>query len=155
MGSEAACGPAASSAIVTAETAISAGSEAGPSRSSAITTDVSMRPRSGGGLSGTTRRRVLIYASVQVVAEPLRVDSWSARKGRDGRRRCHEATTTRRDELTDVADLVASHDAPSLVVIVGDLVDLPRTAGRAAIGWRREVFLVAPKASEGSPGGTA
>src|SRR5438477_3744399 len=85
--------------MVTAETAIAAGREAGSIRSRSMTTDVSSRP--GSRRASATGSRVLIDERVEVAAETPAVDS-----GRGGERRHHlrgrdEFSPRNRSKLTD------------------------------------------------------
>ncbi len=117
-----AAGPAASSAIVTAETATCAGSCSGCNCSRSMTTDVSSRPttaRSG------TRLDLLIDADIKVLPEPLPADRWSTTEDVDDCTGVDEATTPQRAKFAhrfcptghDVGmSLVQpAHDAPAVI----------------------------------------
>jgi hypothetical protein len=93
---ELACGPAASSAIVTALTAISMGNEPVSTRSRSITTDVSIRPR-GWRDASATRRRFLVDDSVEVVNHSDVIDSRSTAERGHNRRRIDEAVPPQRN----------------------------------------------------------
>jgi len=80
--SRVACGPAASSAIVMADTATSSGNSPAEIPSRSIRTDVSIKPRAW-RWSGT-RRRVLVDEASNVATEPGSSDSRCAGKGGHG-----------------------------------------------------------------------
>ena len=106
-GSTVACGPAASSAIVTAEMASSKGNCAGSTRSRSMSTDVSISPR--GRRESATRSRILIDDRVEVLSEsPGRYSRRSAESGQHGLSR-DEHALSQRDQLTD-GHAVARHD---------------------------------------------
>ena len=115
--SSVACGPAASSANVIADTATSVGSASAATRSISMTTDVSMRPR-GYRFSGT-RSRVLVDCSVEIGPEPVRVDGRSAREGRD-----------RRAAATNCRDFTGAHASPTGTPLRVTRKDSPRSRPR-------------------------
>src|SRR5947208_9694445 len=97
--SDVACGPAASSARVTADTASSIGKSIGSIRSSSITTDVSSIPR--GWRSSRTWRWVLVHEGVDVCAEAFGLDGWRAGEDRHGGFSGDELALPERGELAD------------------------------------------------------
>ena len=113
--SAAACGPVASSAIVSADIAMSIGRSSALSISRSITTEVSTRPRGRRSLSATTpfipgpRSWVLIYKPIDVGSELLVVDMTNAGKRGDGDLGRHKPAAANRPQLTD-RRAIASHD---------------------------------------------
>src|SRR5262245_41702349 len=105
-GSAVACGPAESSASVTAEIASSPGRTPASIRPSAMTTDVSRTPRAW-RRSGT-RLDALVERRVDVRPEPLEIERRRVCERRDGRLRADEPPAAKRDELGDL-DAVARH----------------------------------------------
>src|SRR5438477_328713 len=93
--------------MVTAETAIVAGREAGSIRSRSTTTDVSSRP--GSRRASATGSRVLIDERVEVAAETPAVDSGRGGEGRHHLRGRNEFSPRSRSKLTD-RHAVARHD---------------------------------------------
>ena len=121
-GSAVACGPAASSASVTAEIASSSGNSDGATRSMPITTEVSTRPRSR--RASAKGCRILVEHAVHVLPEPGRLDRRRAREGRRrGLGRDEDALAERR-QLADGHAVARDHERLTAVERSHDLAAL-------------------------------
>src|SRR3954451_4500977 len=103
-----ACGPAASSANVTAEIANSAGSSLGATCSRPMTTEVSITPRRAVG--SATRRRVVVEHSVDVGPETIRLNRRGAGEGRDGGVGSDELARPQRNQLANRHTVPGHHE---------------------------------------------
>src|SRR5829696_9484147 len=110
--SPAAPGPAASSALVTAETATCSGSTSAAILSRSITTDVSSKPC---GTRSATRVDVLIDYLVEVLAHACPVEAGRVAEHLNGGRCGHEAVATQRAQLTHRTSIAAHHEGPALI----------------------------------------
>src|SRR5215218_6734174 len=108
----AAAGPAASSAIVTADTATCSGNTSAAILSRSMTTDVSSKPR---GPRSATWVDVLIDYLVQVPAHAFPVEAGRVAEHLDGGRCGHEAVATQRAQLSHRTSIAAHHEGPALI----------------------------------------
>src|SRR5215212_3836639 len=146
--SPAAAGPAASSAIVTAETATCSGSTSAAILSRSTTTDVSSKPC---GTRSATRVDVLIDYLVEVTAHAFPVQAWCVAEHLDGGHCGHETVATQRAQLTHRPAIAAHHEGPTLVKRTHDatavisqlaLTDLLAHAARVAPRATAEMHLI-------------
>src|SRR5215213_8715580 len=110
--SPAAAGPAASSVIVTADTATCSGSTSAAILSRSITTDVSSKPR---GPRSATRIDVLIDYLVQIPAHQFPVEARCVAEHLDGGHSGHEAMAAQRTQLAHRTAIAAHHETPALI----------------------------------------
>src|SRR5215210_4504991 len=110
--SPAAAGPAASSAIVTADTATCSGSTSAAIFSRSMTTDVSSKPR---GPRSATRVDVLINHLVEVLAHAFQVEPRRIVEHLDRGRCGDEAVATKRAQLTHRTAIAAHYEGPALI----------------------------------------
>ena len=97
-GSDVACGPAASSAIVIAVTATSNGSVNGSIFSRSITTEVSSTPF--GRRCSDTRAETRVGDSVEVAPQAVAVDAWRATEDVDYEVRTDKTLTSHRNQFS-------------------------------------------------------
>src|ERR1700691_4334712 len=161
-GSSVACGPVASSAIVSADTAMSIGRSLALSRSRSITTEVSTTPRRRRARSGTTplipgpRSRILVYEAVDVGSKLLVVDMTHTGERRDGHLGRHELAAADRAQLAHgravasyderLAPVELAHDLAALVAQL-PLGDLTCHRGNCSTGATKAGGSLAPARS--------
>src|SRR5205814_675457 len=119
-GSSVVCGPAASSAMVSAPTATSKGSCDASSASRSMITDVSATPRGGRGRSAT-RGGILISHGVEVGPAALIVDAWCGPEYGDRGLGGDEAMAPERGELADGNAIAGDDEGLPLVELAHDL----------------------------------